>query len=110
MNAGVRRRLRIKLHTRQNGRCCYCQGPTLSEAFNPPVPWMGTIEHLHQKAKGGSDAEANLRLACQGCNVARPKGMDPIRYAVLRLLLLPAWPVCSHAPPHIHKTLSALAR
>ena len=56
--AAVQRRIR----TQARNRCGYC--------LSPQSLVIGTleIEHLLPQAKGGSDDEANLWLACSVCN------------------------------------------
>lgn len=49
-----------------NRTCAYCG------AQNVPLQ----IEHIHPRAKGGSDRVSNLTLACQPCN--QRKGAQPI--------------------------------
>lgn len=56
---------------------------------------MVTLEHIVQRAEGGTYDEKNCKAACAGCNVARPNGMPTEEYLVLRRDLLPIWPACS---------------
>lgn len=99
--------LRTLAFQRQGGCCCYCTGKMLGEVVAPGVPYMVTAEHLRQQCQGGLHHN-NVVAACQACNNARPKGLSPSKFAVLRRLLLPAWPACTKPPPHISKTLSGL--
>jgi len=50
-----------------NHKCAYC------EAKNTPLQ----IEHIHPKAKGGSNSVSNLTLACDSCN--KKKGTTDIK-------------------------------
>lgn len=59
--AAVRERVRRDA----NGRCGYCR----SSQELVPVPLE--VEHIHPVALGGTDAEANLWLACSQCNSAK---------------------------------------
>ncbi|MEQ8973684.1 MAG: RNA-guided endonuclease IscB [Coleofasciculus sp. C1-SOL-03] len=58
--------VREYLLTKWNRQCAYCGASK--------VPLQ--IEHIHPKAKGGSNRVSNLCLACQPCNVK--KGTRPI--------------------------------
>ena len=51
-------------------KCAYC------EAAGVPLQ----IEHIHPKARGGSNRISNLTLACQKCNTA--KGALPVEFFV----------------------------
>jgi NADH:ubiquinone oxidoreductase subunit F (NADH-binding) len=69
---------RVRAHA---GNCCgYC----LSR--QDYVPWQLEIEHIIPKAKGGTDDEENLWLACRSCKWSlslcaeigsRPAGIHP---------------------------------
>lgn len=56
--------------------CCeYCA----AQARFSPDPF--SIEHIHPRAKGGTNALQNLALACQGCNARKytaTKALDPL--------------------------------
>lgn len=58
--------LREYLLEKWGRKCVYCQ------AENTPLQ----IEHIHPKAKGGSNRVSNLTLACRKCN--QDKGAKPI--------------------------------
>ena len=53
--------LREYLLQKWQHRCAYC------EKGNLPLQ----IEHIHPRAKGGTDRVSNLTLACQPCNIAK---------------------------------------
>ena len=53
--------VREYLLNKWNRQCAYCA------AENVPLQ----IEHIHPKAKGGSDRVSNLALACEPCNQAK---------------------------------------
>lgn len=71
----------------QNGECFYCGTSTWlmggGESKNAAKARLGitatkdlrrrgaSIEHLHRRADGGSDAMSNFVMACVGCNGAR---------------------------------------
>jgi hypothetical protein len=54
--------IRARVRQRANNRCEYCLSP---QAF---VMGRLQIDHVLPLAKGGSDSEANLCLACELCN------------------------------------------
>ncbi len=54
---------RAKLLAEASYRCGYCL------AHQDYIPWVLEIEHLTPKAKGGSDDENNLWVACHTCNL-----------------------------------------
>ena len=58
--------LREFLLNKWNRACAYCG------VVNVPLQ----IEHIHSKARGGSNRESNLTLACEPCN--QEKGAQPI--------------------------------
>jgi len=58
--------LREFLLNKWNRACAYCG------VVNVPLQ----IEHIHSKARGGSNRESNLTLACQPCN--QEKGAQPV--------------------------------
>jgi HNH endonuclease len=56
-------------------RCGYCL------AHQAYAPWTLEIEHIVPRAKGGTDDEANLWLACRSCNLFKSNqthGTDPV--------------------------------
>lgn len=64
INSEDKRRLRAKLHQQAGGRCEYCRcSLPLAE---------GTVDHYVPQARGGTNAQRNLRWSCIGCN--RSKG------------------------------------
>ncbi len=59
---------------RAGHRCEYCRAPEV--AFNFPFE----VEHVTPTARGGSDGEGKLALACRSCNVRKGdtlSGTDP---------------------------------
>jgi hypothetical protein len=50
---------------RAGHRCEYCRAP--EAVFNFPFE----VEHVHPTSRGGADEEANLCLACRGCNLRK---------------------------------------
>ncbi|MGO9707485.1 MAG: HNH endonuclease [Polyangiaceae bacterium] len=67
----------------QGGLCWYCRKPVASRA--------ATVDHVRPRSKGGTNARANLVMACARCN--RRKGSKlthrtktPGRLAVLRAM------------------------
>ncbi len=55
-------KLKIKLRKQAKNRCGYC---LLPQSLNPTLL---EIEHILPTAKGGTDNEENLWLACRLCN------------------------------------------
>jgi hypothetical protein len=54
--------LKAKVRESAKNRCGYCLSP---QSF---IPFPLEIDHLMPQAKGGSDMEDNLWLACSACN------------------------------------------
>jgi len=54
---------KAKLLAEAGYRCGYCL------AHQDYIPWVLEVEHLTPKAKGGSDDESNLWVACHTCNL-----------------------------------------
>jgi hypothetical protein len=61
---------RNRIFERCEGRCAYCTGQLL---YNDP--WH--IDHIVPLAKGGSNDEGNLTLACARCNVKKRDKATP---------------------------------
>jgi 5-methylcytosine-specific restriction endonuclease McrA len=57
--------LRERLAGQQNWRCCYCG---IRMEGGPSEP---TFEHIVPRARGGTDDESNLVIACRRCNSNR---------------------------------------
>jgi 5-methylcytosine-specific restriction endonuclease McrA len=55
--------LRARIRNQAGNRCGYCQ------SHQDYLPWTLEIEHIIPLAKGGSDAEDNLWMACHTCNL-----------------------------------------
>ena len=47
------------------GKCLICNGPL---AFDARTGEGATLEHIRERARGGTDEEANLGLAHRSCN------------------------------------------
>ena len=74
--------LRTRVRTQANQRCGYCL------ANQRYIPWPLEIEHIIPIAKGGTDAEENLWLACRSCNLyksSQTHSHDPLTYRRIRL-------------------------
>lgn len=79
MNERTKRDVRERAGT----RCEYCQ---LIESRSPLARLQ--IEHIRPRKHGGSDAMANLALACIDCNLrkgANLTGIDPLSGAITEL-------------------------
>ena len=78
ISTSIRRRVREAA----GNRCGYCQS---SQRY---VLGLLEIEHIIPKARGGSDDETNLWLACRMCNSfkgAQERGRDPLSGRRVRL-------------------------
>lgn len=67
--------LRERVQAQAQDRCGYCL------AHQEYVPWTLEIEHIVPSAKGGSDEEDNLWLACRACNLykgSKTHARDPL--------------------------------
>lgn len=62
INSIDKRALRQQLCDRFGGRCAYC---------TRSIGMRGTIDHYVPQALGGTNARANLRWACIGCNALK---------------------------------------
>ncbi|NCO41262.1 MAG: HNH endonuclease [Armatimonadetes bacterium CG_4_10_14_3_um_filter_66_18] len=76
------REARARVRAAAAGRCGYCL------ARQEHLPWPLELEHLVPRAKGGTDREENLWLACHSCNLHKSDqthGMDPLTGRRVRL-------------------------
>ena len=74
--------LRTIVREQAQNRCGYCK------THQEYVPWILEIEHIVPIAKGGSNEEENLWLACHSCNLfkgAKTHGRDPLTGRRVRL-------------------------
>lgn len=103
----ARQKRRREKFDAQDGQCGYCQGAmrlmAMEGGYQPPD--MITLEHLKQKAEGGTYAHANTLGACVACNVSRPNGLASDDYRVLRRDLLPIWPPCTYPDRAVRRRL-----
>lgn len=79
MDAATRRFVR----RRAKDRCEYCQ---LHQDQSPLASLQ--VEHIIPRKHGGTDAEANLAMACIDCNLAKSSdlaGLDPATGALTEL-------------------------
>jgi 5-methylcytosine-specific restriction endonuclease McrA len=60
------KRMAISLLLERDGDCCWLCG-------DPMRPEEISIDHILQRAAGGTDDAVNLALAHRACNMARPK-------------------------------------
>lgn len=112
MSRAARRARRAKLFRDQDERCHYCRGQMRlvnwpESQFQPAD--MITLEHVVQRADGGTYGDDNTVGACAGCNVARPNGMDSDVYLRLRVELLSVWPACSPITAQARKVVQKAA-
>jgi 5-methylcytosine-specific restriction endonuclease McrA len=70
---------RHKIAHRDGWRCNFCDRFTSCATCLPEVPSEGTatVDHIVPKAQGGTDALANLCIACVPCNQAKADGVWP---------------------------------
>ena len=74
--------VRARVRARAGNRCGYCL------ARQEYVPWLLEIEHIVPIAKGGTDDEENLWLACRSCNLFKSDqthARDPLTGRRMRL-------------------------
>lgn len=64
--------LRERVRLQAKNRCGYCL------TRQDYIPWELEIEHIFPLAKGGSNNEDNLRLACRSCNLFKATQIDAI--------------------------------
>lgn len=62
--------IKTRIRKRSNNRCGYCL--THQQYLSLTLE----IEHIVPKAKGGSDDESNLWLACRSCNLYKADQTD----------------------------------
>lgn len=60
------------IEQRAGGRCEYCRSPV----DHSPDPF--SVEHIHPRARRGSNALDNLAFSCQGCNLAKSVKIEAI--------------------------------
>jgi hypothetical protein len=107
-----RRKRRARKYDEQDGACFYCDGEMLLvhlvEGSQPPA--LATLEHIKQRAKGGTYECENTKAACAACNTFRPDGMTSEDYRALRQRLIVVWPACTHPTRPIRRLLAQHAR
>jgi len=75
--------VRFLVRARAGRQCEYCHLPEEYAAFTP-----FHIEHIIAKQHGGTDARANLALACHHCNFHKGpnlSGIDPVTRRIVKL-------------------------
>lgn len=80
--ARITAEIRERVRKAAGNRCGYCQSPA-SLVFA-----QMEIEHIIPQAKGGTDSEDNLWLACRLCNsfkATKTQGIDPVSGVVVPL-------------------------
>jgi 5-methylcytosine-specific restriction endonuclease McrA len=60
---------RARVRAAAANRCGYC---LTQQSY---VPWTLEIEHIVPRAKGGTDDETNLWLACRACNLFKSQSL-----------------------------------
>jgi hypothetical protein len=68
---------RHKVANRVGWWCRYCGRLTECASCNPAASIVATMDHIIPKANGGTDAFANLTIACRACNLAKDDGHWP---------------------------------
>lgn len=71
INSEDRRKLRVELCRRANGKCDYCKAS---------IGMSGTVDHHLPQAHGGTNAKSNLRWSCRCCNAVKGD-MSPAEWA-----------------------------
>lgn len=81
------KKVRAKLRTKQNGKCCYCGKQMIKHPhiIGKALPNDAeTVEHLKRPNNGGLNALDNIALACLECNAGRGV-MDWFTYKSYRM-------------------------
>lgn len=113
MSLSRRQRRRIHKFHEQDGACCYCAGEMTLVQFAQgisPSASTATLEHIHQRADGGTYEDENTKVACASCNESRPDGVTSEDYLILRRRLMTMWPACSWPLRPIRQLLAKIAR
>ncbi len=74
--------VRARIRDAADNRCGYCL------AHQDYIPWTLEIEHIIPLARGGSNKEENIWLACHTCNLykgSKTYGRDPLTGRRVRL-------------------------
>jgi 5-methylcytosine-specific restriction endonuclease McrA len=66
-----KRRMRKRMYKRQKGLCWICGERMCISAAAASSPNYATFDHLDPKSNGGTNAQANLKLAHRKCNSLR---------------------------------------
>lgn len=70
---GERHRKKLELVTERDGGVCWiCNEPVNAET-GPSDPERSSLDHVHERAAGGSNGIDNLRLAHAVCNEMRDR-------------------------------------
>lgn len=78
----ISKELDAKIREQAKYRCGYCL------ASQKLVSYRLEIEHIFPRAKGGSNKEENLWLACRQCNLTKSSkthGLDLVTFAFVKL-------------------------
>lgn len=79
--------IRIKLRTKQGGKCCYCRKQMVKRPHidGKSLPHDAeTVEHLKRQNDGGQSSLDNIALSCVECNAGRGN-IDWFTYKSYRL-------------------------
>lgn len=63
----------------RDGDACHLCGEHVHEGFEQGDPEQATLDHLTERAAGGSSDIANMRLAHRSCNEQRGQEFDQLR-------------------------------
>lgn len=69
MSGGLGRKMKHKLRDRHGDNCHWCGKPMCFDTNEDPL--SASIEHIIPKSDGGTNKQANLRLAHRRCNEDR---------------------------------------
>lgn len=74
---------------RQRDGCdCWICGKPVQEGLPQGHPWSATIDHYHEKSRGGGNSIDNLQLAHRFCNMARSNNLIEITPGLCLLLTM----------------------
>lgn len=70
----ISRTRRFAIYERDEWTCWLCREAVDRTLIGTRSPWRPSLDHVTPRSKGGPDADENLALAHQWCNVVRGDG------------------------------------